>query len=76
MTLFHATQISDMWAPPPSPSPMYVVFMCAALSFFDLILNPPPPPPPPDKGKGTRNMAKVGVFRVVDAQESPDITLS
>ncbi|XP_075872804.1 lymphoid-specific helicase isoform X2 [Nelusetta ayraudi] len=29
-----------------------------------------------DKGKGTRNTAKVGVFRVVDAQESSDITLS
>lgn len=52
---------------------MYVVFTCAALSVFNLTLNPPPPP---DKGKGTRNTTKVGVFRVVDTQESPDITLS
>lgn len=31
---------------------------------------------PADKGKGTKNTAKVGVFRVVDTQDSSDISLS
>lgn len=48
------------------------VFLCVVVHFVKHIGNPPPP----DKGKGTKNTAKVGVFRVVDTQDSSDITLS
>lgn len=63
---------SNTWLTPGGNGCMYVVLMCAALHFSNHISNPPAP----DKGKGTKSTAKVGVFRVVDTQESSDITLS